>query len=290
MKTKIRIVTVLTLAALAAVFAQGPLTPPPGAPAPTMKTLDQLEPRIPIGGNTTPGDANAVFVIASPGTYYLQSTIMVPGGKSIAINASNVTLDLSGARIEGAASSLHGIVVTGSQSGIDIFNGTMGTCGGYGVNAAGARSSRLSKLRAAQNAGGGFRTGAQCAISDCTAEFSANGPGITTGEACVVTGCIVASCTTGILAAEHNVITNCTSSNNNGGAPPSGVRYRFGQQPLPLHSVRQCRRWLSRRGWQHAERLHSQPEPRRIRHRCGCRFDSHTLRGARQHGDQRDLV
>jgi hypothetical protein len=31
-------------AALAAVFAQGPLTPPPGVPAPTMKTLDQIEP------------------------------------------------------------------------------------------------------------------------------------------------------------------------------------------------------------------------------------------------------
>src|SRR5262245_46218450 len=46
--------------------AQGALTPP-GAPAPTMKTLDQLEPRIPINATNTPGDATSVYKITVPG-------------------------------------------------------------------------------------------------------------------------------------------------------------------------------------------------------------------------------
>jgi hypothetical protein len=42
--------------------AQGSLTPP-GAPAPAMKTLAQIEPRTPI--------ASAPFTISAPGSYYL---------------------------------------------------------------------------------------------------------------------------------------------------------------------------------------------------------------------------
>ena len=43
---------------LSTVFAQGSLTPP-GAPAPTMKTLAQIEPRMPI--------SSAPFTISVPG-------------------------------------------------------------------------------------------------------------------------------------------------------------------------------------------------------------------------------
>ncbi len=42
--------------------AQGPLAPP-GAPAPTFKTLQQVEPRTPISA--------LPFTISQPGSYYL---------------------------------------------------------------------------------------------------------------------------------------------------------------------------------------------------------------------------
>jgi hypothetical protein len=36
-----------------------------------MKTLDEVEPRIPIGPDTTPGDSDSTYKITEPGSYYL---------------------------------------------------------------------------------------------------------------------------------------------------------------------------------------------------------------------------
>ena len=57
-------------------FGQGSLTPP-GAPAPTMKTLSQIEPRIIINAAGTPGDSSNLFNITQPGSYYLTTNIYV---------------------------------------------------------------------------------------------------------------------------------------------------------------------------------------------------------------------
>lgn len=72
--------------------AQGPLTPP-GAPAPTMKTLAQIEPRIDV---LTLG-TEPPYTINQPGSYYLSANmITASGGNAISIQAENVTLDLNG--------------------------------------------------------------------------------------------------------------------------------------------------------------------------------------------------
>ncbi|HZJ13677.1 MAG TPA: hypothetical protein VFD27_01440, partial [Chthoniobacteraceae bacterium] len=80
---------------LSTALAQGPLTPP-GAPAPTMKTLDQIEPRTAINSTNTPGDDDSLFKITQPGSYYLPGNITGVATKhGIEITASDVTLDLT---------------------------------------------------------------------------------------------------------------------------------------------------------------------------------------------------
>lgn len=99
------------------VLAQGSLTPPPGPPQPTMKTLTQVEPRIAI---TNTG----AFTISQPGSYYLTTNINVTSGDGITINATEVSLDLAGFTISSTANPAagNGIFLKGAQN-ITIRNG-----------------------------------------------------------------------------------------------------------------------------------------------------------------------
>ena len=99
-------------------LGQGSLTPPPGPPAPTMKTLDQIEARTPIAG---PG---AVTISAS-GSYYLTTNIAVTAGTAITITADNVTLDLNGFTLSSTEASPAGtgILLSGGRTHIHILNG-----------------------------------------------------------------------------------------------------------------------------------------------------------------------
>jgi hypothetical protein len=101
---------------LSIVFAQGSLTPP-GAPAPTMKSLDQIEARTPI--------SFAPFTITAPGSYYLTANLMVSSGTAINIATNGVTLDLNGFTIKSTAASAtgYGIVLNGGLRNLTILNG-----------------------------------------------------------------------------------------------------------------------------------------------------------------------
>lgn len=101
---------------LSTTFAQGSLTPP-GAPAPTMKTLDQIEPRTPI--------SSAGFVISTPGSYYLTANLVSSGNAGIVIATNDVTLDLNGFTISSSYPGNFGsaILLQGGYRDIVIYNG-----------------------------------------------------------------------------------------------------------------------------------------------------------------------
>ena len=98
-----------------ALLGQGSLTPP-GAPAPTMKTLAQVEPRTPIG--------SAPFTISQPGSYYLTTNLTVSTGDAITIATNGVTLDLNGFTIRSTAASATGYgILINRVNDITIANG-----------------------------------------------------------------------------------------------------------------------------------------------------------------------
>lgn len=117
---------------------------PSGSPAPTLLTLDQVEPRTPISAPCT---------ITQPGSYYLTGNIAATS-YGITIRTNNVTLDLMGYTLSGdRGSSDYGIWVDGStgiRCGVCIRNGTVSAFG-YGVRMGNVRGCRLEDIACTTN-------------------------------------------------------------------------------------------------------------------------------------------
>jgi len=141
-KRRTVVVSVLVLAGtfMFSLFAAGGNLEPSGPPGPTMKTLAEVEPRISV--QSLGGDANSLYVISQPGSYYLTGNITgEPNKDGIMIAANNVTVDLMGFSLIGVPCSGRGIVKVIDQASphlhsypIRIRNGTICNWGGGGMN------------------------------------------------------------------------------------------------------------------------------------------------------------
>lgn len=150
-------------------FGQGSLTPP-GAPTPTMKSLDQIQPRTPISYDG--------YYIGSPGSYYVTTNLTgsafgVPGSPyGIYIASDNVTVDLNGFTLQGVPGSYSGIYIYGSHTNITVRNGIITGWAGNGVtwnypSTPPPQNVVLEHLTVYANANHGIVTGNGGMVSDC---------------------------------------------------------------------------------------------------------------------------
>ena len=205
-----RIVTSLcvlcaVLTAIQRASAQGPLTPP-GPPAPTMLTLNQVEPRTPI--------TNIPYTISQPGSYYV--TTNLSGSAGITISAGDVTLDLMGFALVGGYGD--GIFVSGSCSNLAVRNGIVRNWSpGSGINAYNAVNSLFVELRAANNGQCGIWTGNGCSVlkSVATGNGAAGGFGIFAGSGCLVADCsLMSNNGGGVSVGGGSTVRSCAAQNN----------------------------------------------------------------------------
>ena len=218
-RTAVLCTTIASAALLgsAALLTAGPLNPPSGAVTSTYRTLTEVEPRIPISLATTPGDADSLFKIIQPGSYYLTGNITGVAGKhGIEIAADNVSLDLRGHTLTGVAGSLSGVVTsTVGLKNIAIENGTALSWGTSGFDLAtfSIATGRLSGLHASDNGNYGVRGGNQCLIADCVAANN-GGTGIGVVIGGNITNCVSASNTIGYGGSIYSSIQNCVAYAN----------------------------------------------------------------------------
>ncbi|MBX3323191.1 MAG: right-handed parallel beta-helix repeat-containing protein [Phycisphaeraceae bacterium] len=233
---KLILTTAVALFALPALA--GPLDPPEGPVASSMKTLVEVEPRTPLKYETTPGNGEHFFVIVQPGSYYLASSLIVTGDTgAILISAPDVTIDMNGffiARAGGGTSTRPLISVDANAfSNTTIRNGALRESGNHGIVL--GRNARIENVTVRNAKGDGINVGQRSIISNCFIEaplgngivvsthsivenstvYSAGQNGIVTSTQGRVIGSFANQCSqSGISVAYGSHVEGCTVNAN----------------------------------------------------------------------------
>ena len=160
------------------------------------------EARIPV--DSLPGSATALYVIDTPGVYYLTANVVgVPGKAAIDIQADQVELECDGFTFIGVPGTLACIRSTGDRRCIGIydagFKGWQSTC----IDLTSAADSLVE----------------ECWFDSCdsTGDPAARGT-CALGAGGVVFDCDVRSCHGSLVSVgQHGVIEECTNFNGDGG-------------------------------------------------------------------------
>ena len=187
---------------------------PSAPPNSTMKTLDEVEPRIPIPASQSSADT---FEITQSGSYYLEGNRNC-SETGISISASDVTIDLCGYSLVGTDSGIYNGISITSGSNIEIKNGTIRDFGSIGIYSTNSniKNIRMIVLRVLSNGGGISVSGVGGIVKDCTVSENA-GNGISTQHGYIVSGCVVRqNGGIGINASHGNTVIDNTVYYNTG--------------------------------------------------------------------------
>ena len=233
-------ITVLTLLTTP-LFGQGSLTPSQtpdhksgpdaaldvgGLPQPTMKTLQQVEPRVDV--QTLAGDVQTTYIIDQPGSYYLSQNILSDKDVGISIQASRVVLDLNGFHLSGADGreiGSKGIHVVSNVHAVTVRNGTVSLfkdgIAAFSTSLANPKACVFENLQATRCSEHGFLIGEDSVIRHCTSW--SNGAGIHAENGTRISHCTVADCRgygegqslgSGIFARNRCLISHCVVKDN----------------------------------------------------------------------------
>lgn len=205
-----RLLTATILFTLASPLAAGPLDPPAGPVAPTMKTIAQAEPRTPI--------ESIPFTISQPGSYYLAKSLTASAdGTGITISTGNVTLDLAGFTLSGGG--FQGAAISGdSAPNVAVRNGVLtGWRQGGVLLGTGAVVEDLRIVGTFDQGPPAIKTGSPALVQRCHVSSAATG--ISVDGLCRVIDCTVLACLgNGIVVAGpgHTTISGCIVGGNGG--------------------------------------------------------------------------
>ena len=189
---------------------------PSAPPAPTMKTLDEVEARTPIKASDLP------LTISSSGSYYLAETINfgTQNTSGITIDTNDVTIDLNGYSLIGpgktAGSNGSGIQASSSFSNISVVNGYALEWKEHGIYLS-SRQNRVESITASDNGQSGIWIGSRSIAKNCVCYLNGH-HGIDGSSSSIVMGCVAHENTDdGIYVGNGSVVTGCTSYGNDYG-------------------------------------------------------------------------